>query len=71
MHTKAGGELTMAYCHFGAPQFDFLVLTITLQGVTPQELKKIFSKKSSSVDPKKLYNDTSDFLNTTGITYPK
>ena len=44
---KAGLKRTMAKCHFGVKQVDFLGRTITPQGVSPQTKKvKQFLKKT-------------------------
>ena len=43
---KAGLKLTMAKCHFGVKQVDFLERTITPEGVSPQaeKVKQFFQK---------------------------
>ena len=59
---KAGLKLSMAKCHFGVQEVDFLGRTITTNGVAPPPQKKNkrlpnSSKKSNFHDPKKHFND--------------
>ena len=55
---KAGLKLSMAKCHFGVREVDFLGRTITTNGL-PLKNKRmlISSKKSNFHDPKKHFND--------------
>ena len=58
---KASLKLSMAKCHFGVQEVDFLGRTITTNGVAPQKqkIKRLpnSSKKSKFHDPKKHFND--------------
>ena len=57
---KAGLKLTMAKCHFGVKQVDFLGQTITPEGVSPQieKIKQFLQKlkfPKSEKNPSKVY----------------
>ena len=61
---KAGLKLTMAKCHFGVKQVDFLGRTITPQGVSPQTEKvKQFLQKLKFPKSKKALQRYIGFLN--------
>ena len=61
---KAGLKLTMAKCHFGVKQVDFLGRTITPQGVSPQTEKvKQFLQKLKFPKSKKALQRYYGFLN--------
>ena len=68
---KAGLKLSMAKCHSGVQEVDFLARTITTNGVAlkNKRLPKS-SKKSNFHDPKKHFNDILAFWIITEITYP-
>ena len=68
---KAGRKLSMAKCHFGVQEVDFLGRTITTKGVAPQKQKitKFLEKISTSHDPRKHFEGTLDFRIITEITY--
>ena len=62
---EAGLKLTMAKCHFGVKQVDFLGRTITPEGVSPQTEKKIkqFLQKLKFPKSKKALQRYIGFLN--------
>ena len=61
---KAGLKLTMAKCHFGVKQVDFLGRTITPEGVSPQSEKvKQFLQKLKFPKSKKALQRYIGFLN--------
>ena len=61
---KAGLKLTMAKCHFGVKQIDFLGRTITPEGVSPQvEKVKQFLQKLKFLKSKKALHRYIGFLN--------
>ena len=61
---KAGLKLTMAKCHFGVKQVDFLGRTITPEGVSPQTEKvKQFLQKLKFPKSKKALQRYIGFLN--------
>ena len=61
---KAGLKLTMAKCHFGVKQVDFLGRTITPEGVSPQKEKvKQFLQKLKFPKSKKALQRYIGFLN--------
>ena len=61
---KAGLKLTMAKCHFGVKQVDFLGRTITPEGVSPQAEKfKQFLQKLKFPKSKKALQRYIGFLN--------
>ena len=61
---KAGLKLTMAKCHFGVKQVDFLGRTITPEGVSPQTEKvKQFLQKLKFPKSKKALQRFIGFLN--------
>ena len=62
---KAGRKLSMAKCHFGVQEVDLFGRTKTTKGLSPQN----FLEKSNFHDPKKHFNDTSDFSITIETTY--
>ena len=67
---KAGLKLTMAKCHFGVEQVDFLGRSIIPEGVSPQPRKSNkFSRNSNSRNPKKPFNGTLGFLTTKGTIF--
>ena len=58
---KSGLKLSMAKCHFGVQEVDFLERTITTRGVGPQKQRlPNSSKKSNFHDPRKHFKDTLD-----------
>ena len=67
---KAGLKLTMAKCHFGVKQFDFLGRTITPEEFLHKPKKSNNSfRNSNSRSPKKPFNGIMGFLTTTEITF--
>ena len=67
---KAGLKLTMAKCHFGITQVDFLGRTITPEGVSPQTEKvKQFLQKLKLPKSKKLFKGTLGFSTTIETIY--
>ena len=65
---KAGLELTMAKCHFGVKQVDFLGRTITPEGVSPQKSNSSF-RNLNYRNPKKPFKGILGFLTTTETTF--
>ena len=69
---KAGLKLSMAKCHFGVQEIDFLGRTITTKGVAPQKQKITkFLEKVKFPRSKKALQKYTGFLNYYRIYIPK